>query len=287
MKNIMRLVFVSLLLVACGSGGGSTPVIPVNPPPAPGYAHQRGFKKPPGHGLHAGAPFTLPTPAEIPISFNWENNGFNIPVGNQGSCGDCWAWSTVENFEYALAIFKGQNLALSVQEMTSENFSGCGGGDFGGSWEVSNGLILDSACPFTGGDGSCSAPLSPPAAQAVSVVNIGTDGANPTTAQVQQAILEYGPQSVDVAADGGWDNYSGGVLSSCGSSDINHMVLIVGWDGKGNWIVRNSWGASWGQNGDIILPYGCDAVASDVATVLVQSQAQYQQHPIPKKGKRK
>jgi len=69
-----------------------------------------------------------------------------------------------------------------------------------------------------------------------------------------------GPLSIAVDATS-WQTYTGGILTNCISDQIDHGVLIVGFDLTNNppyWIVKNSWGASWGENGYIRVGYGTD-----------------------------
>jgi len=69
-----------------------------------------------------------------------------------------------------------------------------------------------------------------------------------------------GPLSIAVDATS-WQTYTGGILTNCISNQIDHGVLIVGFDLTNSppyWIVKNSWGASWGENGYIRIEYGTD-----------------------------
>ena len=64
-----------------------------------------------------------------------------------------------------------------------------------------------------------------------------------------------GPSSVCVDASN-WSLYRSGVFNNCGTSVLNHAVLAVGYEDNGNWIVKNSWGSSWGEQGFIRLAPG-------------------------------
>jgi len=71
------------------------------------------------------------------------------------------------------------------------------------------------------------------------------------------ALVNHGPLAISVAANSGWQFYSKGIYNHCDSSgniDIDHAVVLVGYgseNGKDFWIVRNSWGSDWGENGYI------------------------------------
>ncbi len=83
--------------------------------------------------------------------------------------------------------------------------------------------------------------------------------------------MQYGPVSIGMAATGAFDYYSGGILSDCGHTSINHDVALVGWDDSqgpaGVWFLRNSWGTGWGEGGYMRIPYGCDMVGYQAARV--------------------
>jgi hypothetical protein len=77
-----------------------------------------------------------------------------------------------------------------------------------------------------------------------------------TSTQVKSLLYIYGPMMVGVYANSGWYSYSSGTYSGCPSNSaslINHAVLLYGWDSSGNWLIRNQWGSSWGQGGDIVI----------------------------------
>lgn len=283
------LIFLTAFLIKCGSNPAPQPQpqpqpIPVPTPtpiPQPTFAHERGFIKQPGQGLHVGAPFILADRvAELPVRFSWAST-YDLPVENQGGCGSCWSFSTVENMEWAAALFLDKKLKLSEQFMVSQMFNGCGGGDFGGSLEIDPGLPLESDCPYRASNRSCQSGI-PIALKAVSMANIGTNGQSPTLQQLKEAMLEYGPLSVDAAAGGDWDGLAKGDVINGNSGGINHMVIIYGWDDSvsgGVWLMRNSWGASWADNGSALITYGADSIASDAATVLVKPLKSYKQWP--------
>ena len=291
---LVSLVLAAALLIKCGNNSvdpnaqvpmppvvvPGTPVVP-GIPVVPQPLHWRGFKKPVTGGLHAGAPFVLAdVQGNLPIKFNWIEAGFNIPVKNQGSCGSCYSFSSIENLEWSALIFLGIDKRLSTQEIVScdnANF-GCGGGNFSGDFEVANGIALESDFPYAGNNESCPNGLVS-AVKPTSYMNIGDGTNSPTIVQLKEAIREYGPLSVDVAATASWDSYKGGVKTDCGGTQIDHLVVAYGWDDtqgpSGIWLVRNSWGGSYGINGDILLPFNCDSIATDAATVLVKATESY------------
>jgi C1A family cysteine protease len=185
-------------------------------------------------------------------AFTWQGKGVITPVKNQGSCGSCWAFSTTGTVEGYWAINKGSLPSLSEQQLVdcvgiAYGCLGCNGGQMSGAlkWIKSNGVTTEDAYPYTGRDGRCSTKTG---AYKVSSVK-STSGCNSLTADIQTQ-----PTSVAVDATN-WSLYRSGVFSNC-AKNLNHGVLAVGYDVSGNWIIKNSWGTSWGQQGYMNLKSG-------------------------------
>ncbi|XP_018577102.1 cathepsin L-like proteinase [Anoplophora glabripennis] len=191
-----------------------------------------------------------------PSSIDWRDKGVVSEVKNQGSCGGCWAFSATGAMESAYAIKTGKLLSLSEQNLldctTGYGNAGCNGGtvDYSFDYVIDNGIESESDYPFQGVDGSCSYSQSRSALQISSYVCLTYD----SESELQSAVGTIGPISVSLDADG-YQFYSGGVYddSSC-TWNVNHGVLVVGYgeeSGSQYWLVKNSWGASWGENGYI------------------------------------
>ena len=202
----------------------------------------------------------------FPQAWDWRSHGAVTYVKNQQQCGSCWAFSTTGAIESSWFL-AGHNLtAVSEQEIVScdPNDDGCDGGDPGSAmdWLVqSEGgwITSEKDYPYTsgGGDsGSCHLP-KPKAVQIYSHYNVASD--EKTMAEYLQA---KGPLSICVDASS-WQDYNGGILSDCGDN-VDHCVLAVGYNLEHNppyWIVKNSWGVSWGLEGYLYVEYGsnqCD-----------------------------
>lgn len=114
-----------------------------------------------------------------------------------------------------------------------------------------NGLELESAYPYTATDGTCEWDKS----KAQEVVKGYTD-VDASADALKQAVSGR-PVSVGVAANSAWQMYSGGVVSldDCPNGQLDHGVVLVGYNAEA-WIVRNSWGPSWGESGYIRLAVG-------------------------------
>jgi C1A family cysteine protease len=193
-----------------------------------------------------------------PASWNWNTQGAVTPIKNQGDCGSCWAFSTtgsLEGLNFLQGPQKGTLLSFSEQQLvdcsSSYGNQGCNGGlmDDAFKYVIAQGIEQESQYPYTGVTGTCQYN----AANAIKVNTGYTD--NPANNQATLLTAVYGqPVSVAIEADQPvFQLYTGGVITSasCGTS-LDHGVLAVGWGTSGStpyWIVKNSWGATWGQAG--------------------------------------
>lgn len=197
--------------------------------------------------------------ASIPDSVDWRAQGKVNPVKDQGQCGSCWAFSAVGAMEGAWAIKSGNLLSLSEQQLVDcaggqYGNMGCDGGDMGAAFDYAkdNGMELESDYPYTALDGTCAWKKSLVQATPTGKVQVAQNNAN-----ALKAAIAVGPVSVAIEADTFvFQFYSGGILNSkaCGTN-LDHGVVAVGYgtdaSGKQYYIVRNSWGSSWGLKGYI------------------------------------
>jgi cathepsin L len=197
-------------------------------------------------------------------SVDWRTKNAVTPVKNQQQCGSCWAFSTTGSTEGAHAIKTGKLVSLSEQQLVdcsaAQGNNGCNGGlmDQGFQYIISNkGITTEAAYPYTAADGSCKKGQT-----VAATLSSFVDVAQGSEADLLKAV-NVGPVSIAIEADQQcFQFYSGGVLSdpSCGQQ-LDHGVLVVGYgtDSATNqdyWIIKNSWGASWGESGYIRLIRG-------------------------------
>ncbi|KAL6507140.1 hypothetical protein OROHE_022039 [Orobanche hederae] len=202
----------------------------------------------------------------LPESKDWRTTGIVSPVKNQGHCGSCWTFSTTGALEAAYAQAFGKGISLSEQQLvdcagTFNNF-GCNGGLPSQAFEYikyNGGLETEDAYPYTGKDGVCKYSSENVGVQVLDSVNI-TLGAED---ELKHAVAFARPVSVAFEVVNGFRAYKGGVYTStkCGSSplDVNHAVLAVGYgieNGIPYWLIKNSWGAEWGDNGYFKMEMG-------------------------------
>jgi len=194
------------------------------------------------------------------------------PVKNQEQCGSCWAFSATETIETANLITgsltnpTNEATWLAPQEIVDCDtaMSGCSGGwPFQAmGWVISQtGLDTESSYPYTGQDGTCAESSGKIGANIKSYTNVSQDEQTMYSALANSKI---GPLSICADASQ-WSSYSSGIFPTSECSDnIDHAIQLTGYNPNGGfgtpyWVVRNSWGADWGVNGFIYLPYGVDA----------------------------
>ncbi|KAF3319721.1 low-temperature-induced cysteine proteinase-like protein [Carex littledalei] len=216
---------------------------------------------------------------DAPPSLNWEEKGVVTAVKNQGQCGSCWSFSTTGAIEGINAITTGELISLSEQELVecvTTNW-GCNGGymDYAFEWIIQNGGIsTESSYPYTAKDGICNITQANN-----KVVTIdGYQDVPPNDEALLCAVLK---QPISVGIDAGardFQLYKEGIYNGNCSSDpeeINHAVLLVGYgseNGTDYWIVKNSWGARWGNQGyiyikrDQSLPYA-SSICTDFSSL--------------------
>jgi C1A family cysteine protease len=129
-----------------------------------------------------------------------------------------------------------------------ESGGSCSGGYFSAlDYVKSKGLPNEADDPYQARNSRCKNQLTSKAKLA-SWAYVGQRGREPTIDEIKAAIYHYGPVVVDVNASFG--AYKGGVYDRCNTNRTDHMVTIEGWDEAGKyWIVRNSWGSDWGEDG--------------------------------------
>ena len=213
----------------------------------------------------------LPVRASVTYaeSFDWRNKDgkdWMTPVKSQGSCGSCWAFSAIGVVEAAINIYANDpdiDIDLSEQHLVSDccNAGSCGGGIPDGALKYvrDTGVPEESCFPYIASNCACT-PCSDWAENPWGIENYVY--VSSSTDAFKSALQEYGPLSVVLSVPDDWFYYVGGVYTPTwevtnGVGWANHAVVLVGWnDSEGCWIIKNSWGSGWGEQGYARVLYG-------------------------------
>lgn len=227
-------------------------------------------------------------PEAIPKTFDWRTKGAVTPIKNQGDCGSCWSFSTTGNLEGQWALWSTQKKLIGLSEQWLVDCSNsclasepqlCNGGCGGGlPWlayediQKRKGIASEAAYPYVGEQGTCEAGQHPKVA---TVANWTSVSSNPN--DIIAFLVKQGPLSITLNA-GMLMSYTSGIITGsateCPVSQMDHAVLLVGYDNSGttpNWIVKNSWGTDWGVQGyfQIASAQGLCGINACVTTSLV------------------
>ena len=204
-------------------------------------------------------------PSQVSGAYDWASK--MTGVKNQGSCGSCWAFSTIGSLEgrYHLTNKKKDRVDVPFSEQQlvdcDKTDSGCNGGLMRNAltYLSKNGFMKQDDYPYTGRQGTCRF-------DAGKKVDINK-GQTVIKSQDVNGLISAGEDGpVAVAVDASvWSGYRGGILSSC-STRLNHGVTLVGVTADGVWKIRNSWGPSWGEAGHIRLAKGNTCGVANDAT---------------------
>jgi C1A family cysteine protease len=221
----------------------------------------------------------------LPSRFDWREQGKVTPVRNQGSCGSCYAFAAVAALESRLLVVEDSTFDFSENNVKECDWheSSCYGGD---AWRVTNYLItrgtVEETCdPYVPDDVECNdgcqyrhtlldwAAISGEYAASVDVLKSYIQAFGPLYTAMY---VGYGDawRSEFAAYNGSYTLYHEGF------EPPNHAVVIVGWDdnlihpgGQGGWIVKNSWGTSWGgtcgygsERGYFKIAYGSASIGT-------------------------
>jgi cathepsin L len=194
-----------------------------------------------------------------PATWDWRTKGAVTPVKNQGDCGSCWAFSTTGTLEGLNFITNKNLLSFSEQQLVDCSGAygnmGCDGGwpFWALQYTEAQGIELESTYPYTGVDGNCNYNKAQVKFQNTGYGNV----TKMNEVALAQAVVTQ-PISVCVEADQPvFQLYTGGIISSasCGTQ-LDHAILAVGYGVQGKqdyWIIKNSWGASWGLQGYLYI----------------------------------
>ena len=198
----------------------------------------------------------------IPDSVDWRTKGIVTPIKNQGQCGSCWAFSATGGLEGQHALKTNKLVSLSEQDLVdcsgAEGNEGCNGGWPFWAFEYvikNKGIDTESSYPYVARDEVCRFKAANVGATCQSYKMVTADSEEDLT----NAIANVGPISVAIdASHASFQMYHTGVYyePDCSTTQLDHAVLAVGYGTNGGsdmYIVKNSWGTSWGMQGYIYM----------------------------------
>uniref|UniRef100_A0ACD5TL50 Uncharacterized protein n=1 Tax=Avena sativa TaxID=4498 RepID=A0ACD5TL50_AVESA len=244
------------------------------------------------HGRHAvvGERYRHDGVEALPEYVDWREKGAVAPVKNQGHCGSCWAFSAVGAVEGVNKIVTGELVTLSEQELVecarNGQNSGCNGGMMEDAFDFiarNGGIDTEEDYPYTGKDsGRCDH-----AKRSRTVVSIDGFESVPENDELSlKKAVAHQPVSVGIEAGGPeFQLYESGVFTGRCGTELDHGVVAVGYgttdDGKDYWIVRNSWGPSWGEGGYIRMERNVTAARTGKCGIAMMASYPVKTGPNP------
>merc|ERR1712214_449 len=197
-------------------------------------------------------------------SVDWRDSGAITAIKDQGQCGSCWAFGATASMEAAHWEKYGSTVQMSEQQVVDcdNRDGGCNGGWYDTAWRYvseEGGIATQADYPYTARDGSCKASSM----DFVSGVSGCVGGPNffcdnhGLVGDEEELKKMLNDRPVAVAVDATpFQFYSSGILDCRSFHSLNHAVFAVGYNDGSDFIVRNSWGASWGENGYVRVGMG-------------------------------
>jgi C1A family cysteine protease len=227
----------------------------------------------------------LNPPTSDLVAFNWVDRRKVTSVKHQGTCGSCWAFTSMAVFESNYLIRNNLSSDLSEQfildcatDSRGRKAGSCNGGWYGGVFEflMKKDAETERRMPYRTKDFFCKPTLGSGGKYRIAAWGyLKPDAGIPTVRKMKEALCKYGPLAACVKVTPAFQAYAGGIFDEHApvrsSRDINHAITIVGWDDtKKSYLVKNSWGPRWGEKGYIWVEYGSNNIGFGATWIVVE-----------------
>lgn len=214
----------------------------------------------------------------------WSWKEYMDPPRSQGACGSCWAFATLSVFEAAEKIINNLGIDFSEQHIVDcAHAAGFYGGDqdagscSGGYMHMvfdyleEAGAAVEDQVPYQAKELTCN-PDNATNHKVAAWGFVDQSRTVPRTDDLKESLCKYGPTAVAVHVNESFKMYAGGVFDDTANNQVNHAVVLVGWDDKrGAWLMRNSWGTWWGEDGYMWIKYGANNIGAQAVWATVES----------------
>ncbi len=229
-------------------------------------------------------PLDLAPSLALPV-FAWNSARTSTLVKYQGICGSCWAFTSAAVYETDYLLKNGKTLDISEQSIldcavdrNGNDAGSCDGGWYGGVFDylMVKGAKLETENPYKSKSVFCSDPSK----SKYTITKWGyirRDAGIPSVQEMKEAISKYGAIAATIKVTPAFQAYKSGIFDEhtpvSAPNDVNHAVTIVGWDdNKKAYLVKNSWGPQWGENGYVWVEYGCNNIGYGAAWIVVTNE---------------
>ncbi|XP_043938304.1 cathepsin L-like proteinase [Protopterus annectens] len=191
----------------------------------------------------------------IPEKLDWRDKNCVTEIKDQGKCKSCWAFSVVGTVESRYCVIHGCLYSFSVQQLVDcdKGNNGClpGYPKNACRYITSYGLMKEDDYPYNATKNKCQYSRN----RAIHIPVICKEYLSNKT--IAEDVYKYGPASAAISVGTDFHLYCSGIYENqdCNKKNISHAVIIDGY-GPGYWLIRNSWGVSWGIDGYVLLKRG-------------------------------